>query len=89
MNRPQSEYLTEEIENLTDIYAEFVISTIEELKAQGLSVLALVEEKLDYCHIAPSGFGTGDMVILAPASFMSAISKQAAGCLWMPIITRR
>ena len=66
MKRPQSEYLTEEIENLTDIYAEFVIGVIESLKARGHSVLALVEERLDYSHIAPSGFGTGDMVILAP-----------------------
>ena len=37
MKRPQSEYLTEEIENLTDIYAEFVIGVIEKLKAQGHS----------------------------------------------------
>ena len=79
MKRPQSEYLTEEIENITDIYAEFVVSTIEELKAQGLSVLALVEEKLDYSHIAPSGFGTGDMVILAPGLLHVCDFKTGSG----------
>jgi hypothetical protein len=79
MQRPQSEYLTEEIEGLTDIYAEFVISLIEELKAQGLSVLALVEEKLDYSHIAPSGFGTGDMVILAPGILHVCDFKTGSG----------
>lgn len=79
MQRPQSEYLTEEIENLTDIYAEFVISTIEGMKAQGLSVLALVEEKLDYSHIAPSGFGTGDMVILAPGILHVCDFKTGSG----------
>lgn len=79
MKRPQSEYLTEEIEGLTDVYAEFVISTIEELKAQELSVLALVEEKLDYSHIAPSGFGTGDMVILAPGLLHFCDFKTGSG----------
>jgi uncharacterized protein YdbL (DUF1318 family) len=79
MQRPQSEYLTEEIEGLTDIYAEFVISTIEDLKAQGLTVLALVEEKLDYSHIAPSGFGTGDMVILAPGILHVCDFKTGSG----------
>ena len=79
MKRPQSEYLTEEIEGLTDVYAEFVISTIEELKAQELSVLALVEEKLDYSHIAPSGFGTGDMVILAPGLLHVCDFKTGSG----------
>ena len=79
MKRPQSEYLTEEIEGLTDVYAEFVISTIEGLKAQGLSVLALVEEKLDYSHIAPSGFGTGDMVILAPGLLHVCDFKTGSG----------
>ena len=79
MKRPQSDYLTEEIENLTDIYAEFVIGVIEKLKAQGHSVLALVEERLDYSHIAPSGFGTGDMVILAPGILHICDFKTGSG----------
>ena len=64
MERPQSEYYTEEIEQATDVYAEFVISIIEEMKANGAEPLALVEEKLNYSHIAPSGFGTGDMIVI-------------------------
>ena len=48
MERPQSEYYTEEIEQATDIYAEFVIGIIEEMKANGAEPMALVEEKLDY-----------------------------------------
>ena len=64
MERPQSEYYTEEIEQATDIYAEFVIGIIEEMKANGAEPMALVEEKLDYSHVAPSGFGTGDMIVI-------------------------
>lgn len=79
MKRPQSDYLTEEIENLTDVYADFIITTIEKMKAEQGSVLALVEEKLDYSHIAPSGFGTGDMVMLTPGVLHIADFKTGSG----------
>ena len=63
--RPQSEeYYTEEIDQITDVYAEFVISVIEEMKRNGCEPLVMVEEKVDYSHIAPSGFGTADMLII-------------------------
>ena len=59
VKRPQSEeYDTEEIEQITDVYAEFVITIIEEMKENGCEPLAFVEERVDYSHIAPSGFGT-------------------------------
>ena len=64
MQRPQSDYYTEEIEQATDMYAEFVIATIEEMKRTGATPLVLVEEKLDYSHVAPDGYGTGDIVIV-------------------------
>ena len=65
MKRPQSEeYDTEEIEQITDVYAEFVISIIEQMKENGCEPLAFVEERVDYSHIAPSGFGTADMLII-------------------------
>ena len=65
VKRPQSEeYDTEEIEQITDVYAEFVISIIEEMKANGCEPLAFVEERVNYSHIAPSGFGTADMLII-------------------------
>lgn len=65
VKRPQSEkYDTEEIEQITDMYAEFVITVIEEMKATGCEPMAFVEERVDYSHIAPSGFGTADMIII-------------------------
>ena len=64
MQRPQSDFYTEEIEEATDIYAEFVITIIEEMKQKGTIPLVLVEERLDYSHVAPDGFGTGDIVIV-------------------------
>ena len=65
VTRPQSEeFYTEEIDQITDVYAEFVISIIEEMKRNGCEPLVLVEERVDYSHIAPSGFGTADMLII-------------------------
>ena len=65
VKRPQSEeYYTEEIDQITDVYAEFVISIIEEMKRSGCEPLVMVEERVDYTHIAPSGFGTADMLIV-------------------------
>ena len=65
VKRPQSEeFYTEEIDQITDVYAEFVISAIEEMKRRGCDPLVLVEERVDYSHIAPSGFGTADMLIV-------------------------
>ena len=62
--RPQSEFYTEEIEQATDIYAEFVISIIEGMMRNGVEPLCFVEERLDFSNIVPEGFGTGDMIIL-------------------------
>ena len=65
VRRPQSEeFYTEELEQSTDIYYEFVVGVIEEMKRNGCEPLVLVEERVDYSHIAPSGFGTADMLII-------------------------
>ena len=65
VKRPQSEeFESEEIEQITDVYAEFVISIIEEMKRNGSEPLAFVEERVDYSNIAPGGFGTADMIII-------------------------
>ena len=65
VTRPQSEeFYTEEIDQITDVYAEYVIRTIEDMKRTGCEPLVLVEERVDYSHIASSGFGTADMLII-------------------------
>ena len=65
VKRPQSEeFYTEEIDQITDVYYEFVVGVIEEMKRNGCEPLVLVEDRVDYSHIAPSGFGTADMLIV-------------------------
>lgn len=65
VKRPQSEeFYTEEIDQITDVYAEFVITVIEQMRCNGCEPLVMVEERVDYSHVAPSGFGTADMLIV-------------------------
>ena len=63
--RPQSaEWDSPEVEQVTDVYYETVVGVIEGLKKSGSEPLVFIEAKLDYSHIAPSGFGIGDVVIV-------------------------
>ena len=67
MERPKSDYYTEEIDQATDVYADFVIGIIEDIKRNGATPLVLIEARLDFSDIVPDGFGTGDMVIIGKA----------------------
>ena len=53
--RPQSEFLTEEIDQSTDVYAGFVISIIEGMKQNGCEPLCFVEERLDFSILFREG----------------------------------
>ena len=65
VTRPQSdEFYSEEIDQITDVYYEFAVGVIESMKKNGCEPLVLIEERVDYSHIAPSGFGTADLLVL-------------------------
>lgn len=90
--RPQSDFFTEEIEQATDVYAEFVISIIEGMKRNGVEPLCFVEERLDFSNIVPEGFGTGDMIILGKvnrggACSTSVTTRMEKAFLWTPTKT--
>lgn len=64
-DRPRSDkYDADEIDRITDAYAAFVTDIVERMRHSGSRVRVLVEERVNYRHIAPSGFGTADMLIL-------------------------
>lgn len=65
VTRPQSEkFYTEEIDQITDVYYEFAVGVIEAMRQNGCEPLVMIEERVDYSHIAPSGFGTADLLVL-------------------------
>lgn len=65
MARPQSEFYTEEIERYTDVYLNFFVDTLEEVKQTCPVPMVMVEKQLDYSNYAPAGFGTADCIIAA------------------------
>ena len=79
VKRPQSEYDNEEMEQNTDIYVEFIISTIEKIKETCPNPLVMVEEQLDYSFLVPEGFGTGDCVIIADGTLYVIDYKNGKG----------
>lgn len=79
VKRPKSEFDSEEMEANTDLYAEFVITTIEQIKETCPYPLVMVEERLDYSYLVPDGFGTGDCVIVAEGVLYVIDYKNGSG----------
>ena len=63
--RPVSQYNCDEMEEYTDDYVSFVLETLAEMKTSCCDPIVLIEQRLDFSKYVPSGFGTGDCVIVA------------------------
>ena len=63
--RPVSDYNSDEMEECTDAYAEFVMEQYEEAKKFCKDPVILIEQKLDFSCYVPEGFGTGDCIIIS------------------------
>lgn len=63
--RPVSDYNSDEMEECTDAYAEFVMEQYEEAKKYYKDPVILIEQKLDFSCYVPEGFGTGDCIIIS------------------------
>ena len=79
VRRPTSEFDNEEMDANTDIYAEFIITTVEKIKETCSHPLVMVEERLDYSYLVPQGFGTGDCVIIADGTLYVMDYKNGKG----------
>lgn len=53
-----------EMQNATDFYCELILERLAEAKAQCGDAELLIEQRLDFSHVVPQGFGTGDAIIL-------------------------
>lgn len=63
--RPVSDYNSDEMEECTDAYAEFVMEQYEAAKKSCKDPVILIEQKLDFSCYVPEGFGTGDCIIIS------------------------
>ena len=63
--RPTSKWDSEEMESHTDDYADHVMATLIRAHDTSPAAALLIEHRLDFSHLVPDGFGTGDAIIIA------------------------
>ena len=63
--RPISEYNSDEMEECTDAYVDFVMEQVELAGKSCTDPIVLIEQRLDFSCYVPDGFGTGDCVIIS------------------------
>lgn len=63
--RPVSVYDSDEMEEHTDAYVDFVLEQLDLAKQYCKDPLVLIEQRLDFSYYVPEGFGTGDCIIIS------------------------
>lgn len=63
--RPISDYDSDEMEECTDAYVDFVMEQVELARNSCNDPIILIEKRLDFSCYVPDGFGTGDCLIIS------------------------
>ena len=79
--KPVSPYDSDEMDNYTDGYVEYVLEVIEQAKQTCSDPIILIEQRLDFSKYVPDGFGTGDCVIIADGTLHIIDFKYGQGVL--------
>lgn len=79
--RPVSTWIDDEMETLTDDYVAYVQEHISLAEQTCGDPQVLIEQRLDFSHIVPGGFGTGDCVIIAEPTLQIIDLKYGQGVL--------
>lgn len=79
--RPASEYDSDEMEECTDGYVQFVMEQYEAAKQVCNDPIILIEQHLDFSCYVPDGFGTGDCIIVSDDTLHIIDFKYGLGVL--------
>lgn len=79
--KPESDWIDDEMEDLTDDYVAFVQEHISLARETCGDPQVLIEQRLDFSHVVPGGFGTGDCVIIAEPKLQIIDLKYGQGVL--------
>lgn len=79
--RPKSPWQDDEMEKLTSDYAAHVMRVFKRIAADHPEAEICIEQRLDFSHIVPGGFGTGDAVIVADGVLHVIDLKYGSGVL--------
>ena len=79
--RPVSDYDSDEMEECTDAYVDFVMEQYEAKKQTCKDPIVLIEQRLDFSRYVPDGFGTGDCLIIGDGNLHIVDFKYGMGVL--------
>lgn len=86
--RPVSEYEDDEMDTYTDDYVSYVLEQYEQAKQGTPDTAIYIEQHLDFSHVVPGGFGTGDCLVVADGTLHVIDLKYGLGVLveaeWNP-----
>lgn len=86
--RPISKYEDDEMDTYTDDYVSYVLEQYEQAKQATPGAVIYIEQRLDFSHVVPGGFGTGDCLIVADGTLHVIDLKYGLGVLveaeWNP-----
>lgn len=86
--RPVSEFEDDEMDAYTDDYVSYVLEQYEQAKQGTPDTAIYIEQHLDFSHVVPGGFGTGDCLIVADGTLHVIDLKYGLGVLveaeWNP-----
>ncbi|OIR40519.1 nuclease [Corynebacterium sp. NML140438] len=79
--RPVSDWHDAEMEAVTDDYVAFVQERLRDVRQVCADPQMLIEQRLDFSHVVPGGFGTGDCVIIADPTLQIIDLKYGQGAM--------
>lgn len=86
--RPISEYEDDEMNTHTDDYVSYVLEQYEQAKQDTPDTVIYIEQHLDFSHVVPGGFGTGDTLVVTDGTLHVIDLKYGLGVLveaeWNP-----
>lgn len=75
----ESEWADEEMDSHTDDYADNVMAELALAQETSPAAFLTIEHRLDFSHIVPDGFGTGDAIIVADGTMTIIDLKYGKG----------
>lgn len=79
--RPRSDFDSDEMEECSDDYVDFVMEQYQAIKEHCKDPILLIEQHLDFSCYVPEGFGTGDCIIIADEKAYIVDFKYGQGIL--------
>lgn len=80
--RPVSDYDSDEMQEYTDSYVDYVLEQLEVAKQTCKDPMVLIEQKVDFSEYVPDGYGTADCIIVSDDTMQIIDFKYGLG-VWV------